>query len=229
MTLKKIRIYGKLRKFLGQNYFDADVASPADAIRFLLCNFPQVENHLTKHHYKIKMGDQDIPLEMLHLRGEEDIQIIPIAAGSGFIAPVFSIFSAGAAAVASVASAIPVVGGLASGVIGGIGAVAGAVGTAASAISSIPVIGGIASSVATSMAIDGVTSLLTPTQSVATSSASDSFSQNDPQAQASNFAFNGIANVSRSGVAVPIIFGERFVGSVIVSNGVDTIQVDGTA
>ena len=105
----------------------------------------------------------------------------------------------------------------------------GAVGTAATAISALPVVGGIASSIVTSVAIEGVTSLLTPTPSVPTSSASDAFSQNDPQMQASNFAFSGIANVSRSGVAVPIIYGERFVGSVIVSNGVDTVQVDGTA
>ncbi len=229
MTLKKIRIYGKLRKFLGQSYFDADVASPAEAIKFLLCNFPQVENHLSQHHYKIKMGDQDIPLDMIHLRGEEDIQIIPVAAGSGFIAAAFSVFSAGAATVASVASAIPVVGGLVGGAIGAVGTVAGAIGTAATAVAALPVVGGIASAVATSVAIDGVTSLLTPTPSVPTSSASDAFSQNDPQMQASNFAFSGIANVSRSGVAVPIIFGERFVGSVIVSNGVDTVQVDGTA
>ena len=229
MSLKKIKIYGKLRKFLGQSSFVADVASPAEALRFLLCNFPNLENHFYQHHYKIKMGNQEIPLEMLHLRGDDDIQIIPVVAGSGFIAAAFGAFSAGAAAVASVASAIPVVGGIASAAIGAVGTVAGAVGTAATFISNIPVVGGIASAVAQSVAIDGVTSLLTPTPPVPTFSAADSFSQNDPQMQASSFAFSGIQNVSRSGVPVPIIYGERFVGSIIVSNGVDTIQVDGTA
>ena len=175
------------------------------------------------------MGEQDIPLEMMHLRGKEDIQIIPIATGSAFVGAIFSAFSAGAAAVASVASAIPVVGGIASTAIGAVGAVAAGAATVATTIGAIPVIGSIASAVATSVAIDGVTSLLTPTPSVPTSSVSDSFSQNDPQVQASNFAFSGIQNVSRSGVPVPIIYGERFVGSVIVSNGVDTIQVEGTA
>jgi len=229
MTLKKIRVYGKLRKFLGQPCFEADIESPADAFKFLLCNFPSVENHFYQHHYKIKMGEQEIPLEMMHLKGKDDIQIIPIASGSGIIAAVASVFSAGAAAVATVASAIPVVGGIASAAIGAVGAVAGAVGTAATFVGNIPVIGGIASAVATSVAIDGVTSLLTPTPSVPTSSASDAFSQNDPQMQGTSYAFSGIQNVSRSGVAVPIIYGERFVGSVIVSNGVDTVQVDGTA
>ena len=35
MTLKKIKLYGKLRKFIGQTSFMADVASPAEAFRFL--------------------------------------------------------------------------------------------------------------------------------------------------------------------------------------------------
>lgn len=226
MTLKKIKVYGKLRKFLGESSFEADVDTPSQAIKFLLCNFPEVENHMATQFYKIKMGNQDIPLDLLHLKGEDDIKIIPIASGSiPAVAAVFGGISAGAAAVATAVSAIPVVGS----VVGAVGTVAGAIGTGITAIGALPVVGGIASSIVTSVAIEGVTSLLTPTPSVPTSSASDAFSQNDSQAQASNFAFSGIANVSRSGVAVPIIYGERFVGSVIVSNGVDTVQVDGTA
>lgn len=230
MSLKKIKVYGKLRKFLGESCFEADVDTPSQAVKFLLCNFPSVESHMANQLYKIKMGDQDIPLDLLHLKGEEDIKIIPIASGSvPVVAAVTGAFSAGAAVVATAASAIPVVGGIASTAIGAVGTVVGAVGTAATAVAALPVVGGIASSIVTSVAIEGVTSLLTPTQSVASSSTSDAFSQNDPQLQASNYAFSGIANVSRSGVAVPIIYGKRFVGSVIVSNGVDTVQVDGTA
>tara|TARA_R100000388_G_C7233810_1_gene156473 strand:- start:25 stop:717 length:693 start_codon:yes stop_codon:yes gene_type:complete len=230
MSLKKIKVYGKLRKFLGESSFQADVDSPSQAVKFLLCNFPEVESHMAKQFYKIKMGNQDIPLDLLHLKGSDDIKIIPVASGSvPVVAAVTGAISTGAAVVASAASAIPVVGGVASAAIGALGTAAGALGTAATAVASLPVVGGIASAVATSVAIDGVASLLTPTQSVPTSSAAEAFSQNDPMMQASNYAFSGIQNVSRSGVAVPIIYGERFVGSIIVSNGVDTIQVDGTA
>ena len=230
MTLKKIKVYGKLRKFLGESSFEADVDTPSQAIKFLLCNFPEVESHMANQFYKIKMGKQDIPLDLMHLKGEEDIKIIPVASGSvPAVAAVFGGISAGAAAVATAVSAIPVVGGIAGAAVGAVGAVAGAVGAGVTAVAALPVVGGIASSIVTSVAIEGVTSLLTPTPSVPTSSASDAFSQNDPQMQASNFAFSGIANVSRSGVAVTIIYGERFGGSVILSNGVDTVQVDGTA
>ncbi len=230
MSLRKIKVYGKLRKFLGESSFEADVDTPSQAIKFLLCNFPEVESHMATQFYKIKMGNQDIPLDLMHLKGEEDIKIIPVASGSlPAVGAIFSGIASGAAVAATAVSAIPVVGGVVGGVLGVGAQVIGAVGAAASVVGALPVVGGIASSVVTSVAIEGVTSLLTPTPSVPTSSASDAFSQNDPQMQASNFAFSGIANVSRSGVAVPIIYGERFVGSVIVSNGVDTVQVDGTA
>ena len=230
MSLRKIKVYGKLRKFLGESSFEADVDTPSQAIKFLLCNFPEVESHMATQFYKIKMGNQDIPLDLMHLKGEEDIKIIPVASGSlPAVGAIFSGIASGAAVAATAVSAIPVVGGVVGGVLGVGAQVIGAVGAAASVVGALPVVGGIASSVVTSVAIEGVTSLLTPTPSVPTSSASDAFSQNDPQMQASNFAFSGIANVSRSGVAVPIIYGERFVGSVIVSNGVDTVQVGGTA
>ena len=39
-----------------------------------------------------------------------------------------------------------------------------------------------------------------------------------------SYNFSGISNVSRAGIAIPCIFGEVFVGSINVSNGIDTIQ-----
>lgn len=233
MTLKKIRVYGKLRKFLGEAFFEADVDTPSQAVKFLLCNFPEVESHMASQFYKIKMGDQDIPLDLIHLKGIDEIKIIPIASGSvPVVAAVGSVISAGAAVVATAATAIPVV--ATAGVIGAtatkaVGAISRSVGAAGRAPTPQPVSGGVSSAVASSVALEGTTSLITPTPSVPSSSASTPFTQNDPLVQASNYAFSGIANVSRSGVPVPIIYGERFVGSIIVSNGVDTVQVDGTA
>ena len=50
----------------------------------------------------------------------------------------------------------------------------------------------------------------------------------DPLAQGS-YAFSGITNVSVSGIPVPIIYGEVFTGSIVISSGVDTVQIEGTA
>ena len=213
MQLKKIRIYGRLRKFLGQPYFEAAVSSPAEAVRFLLANFPEVEKHMADQFYKIKMNNLEIDLDFIGMKGQGDIQIIPMASGSGFLAPVIGgIFSAGAA--------------VASAAVGAATAVGGAAIAAAGAISSIPVIGSIATSFATDLVIGGITSLIAPTPSVPTGNVSDSFSQNDPEAAAS-FGFSGISNVSVAGVAVPIIYGEVFTGSVVISSGIDTVQVEG--
>ena len=44
-----------------------------------------------------------------------------------------------------------------------------------------------------------------------------------------NFSFSGIQNTSRAGVAIPIIYGEIFSGSLVVSAGIDTVQIRGTA
>ena len=56
MSLRKIKVYGKLRKFLGESSFEADVDTPSQAIKFLLCNFPEVESHMSTLFYKIKIG-----------------------------------------------------------------------------------------------------------------------------------------------------------------------------
>jgi len=44
-----------------------------------------------------------------------------------------------------------------------------------------------------------------------------------------NFSFSGIQNTSRAGTAIPIIYGEIFSGSLVVSAGIDTVQIRGTA
>ena len=210
MQLKKIRVYGKLRKFLGSSYFEAAVSSPAEAVRFLLCNYPEVEEHMCKQYYKIKMNNNDITLDFLSMKGKGDIQIIPVATGSGpLFAIVGSVVSAGVAVVSTA------------------GAIAAEVGTSG-------VIGSIATAVVTDVAVEGITSLIAPTPEIAPPvEVVDPIPQNDvvvPDQRAQNsFGFSAITNISRAGVAVPIIYGEVFTGSVVISAGIDTVQIEGTA
>lgn len=65
--------------------------------------------------------------------------------------------------------------------------------------------------------IGGVTQMLAPTEQV-------TYPTSDSNIKDSNYSFNGIANISRAGVTLPVVYGEIFVGSVLVSNGVDTAQ-----
>ena len=49
-------------------------------------------------------------------------------------------------------------------------------------------------------------------------------SEDNPQL---SFSFSGVQNTSRAGTPVPIVYGEIFTGSVVISAGVDTNQVEG--
>ena len=88
MQLKKIKVYGKLRQFLGKPYFMAAVKSPQQAMSFLIANFVGVQKHMNDQIYKIKMGGRVITEEYLSMSGQGDIQIIPIATGSAFFVPI---------------------------------------------------------------------------------------------------------------------------------------------
>ena len=72
------------------------------------------------------------------------------------------------------------------------------------------------------MAINGVTNMLFPQQQPNVGDVSSGLSETDTRV---NYSFSGIQNVSRSGVCVPLIYGEVFCGSIVVSSGTDTAPV----
>ena len=199
MQLRKLTVYGRLRQFLGQSHFEVAVNNPRQAFAFLIANFPKVENHMANQLYKVKMGDLEITEDLIELKGNGDIKIIPIAVGAKGLA--VGLLSTGFAAEVGV-------------LVGG-----GLLGTIVSSGLSI---------VGTSLIQQGVTSLIAPTPNQSNVLASDSLSDNDPNVQ-TNFGFNSITNTTRAGVPVPIIYGQVFTGSIVISSGIDTVQVEGTA
>ena len=88
------------------------------------------------------------------------------------------------------------------------------------------ILGSIITAVGTSLIVDGVTSMLSPQPPSMSPSGMDA---TDPASLASNYSFSGITNISKSGVPINLIYGEVIVGSVTVSNGIDTVQVRGDA
>lgn len=202
MNLKKIKVYGKLRQFLGQSYFEAAVKSPQQAFAFLKANFEGVEKHMNDQLYKIKMGGRVVTEEFLTMSGQGDIQIIPVATGAG--------------------PAIPIIGGII-----GIGAGAAAAATTLTGAAGFlvgTVLSTALTTVGTSMLIGGVTELISPTQPASNIS---QVGDTDPSIRGS-YSFSGIQNVSNAGVPIPIIYGSVFTGSVIISAGSDTAQVKST-
>jgi predicted phage tail protein len=69
-----------------------------------------------------------------------------------------------------------------------------------------------------SLVLGGVAQLLTPTPKVP----QGADKQDDPR---KSYSFSGVQNTSRAGTPVPIVYGETLVGSVVISAGIDTVQV----
>ena len=82
--LRKIKLYGKLAKFVGHRILEADVATAAEAVRFLVANWPELERHMVDQHYRVSVGTYDLDLEELHdPAGQQEIKIVPVMAGAG--------------------------------------------------------------------------------------------------------------------------------------------------
>ncbi len=82
--LRRIKLYGQLAKFIGKRVLHADVASAAEAVRFLLVNWPELEKHMADQHYRVSVGDYDLSLDEIgHPAGQQEIKIIPVVAGAG--------------------------------------------------------------------------------------------------------------------------------------------------
>ena len=182
--LRKIKLYGKLAKFIGHRVLEADVASAAEAVRFLLANWPELEAHMNDQHYRVSIGTYDLTAEELYdPAGAAPITFVPVVAGAGATARII----AGIALVA-IGLFVPGIGALGVKIIVAVGA---------------------------SLIFGGVAQLLTPTPKTGTD-------EGDPR---KSFSFSGIQNVSRAGVPVPVVYGETLVGSVVISAGIDIVQV----
>jgi predicted phage tail protein len=194
--LRKIKLYGRLAKFIGKRVLRADVATTAEAVRFLLANWPQLEGHMSDQHYRVSVGDWELTEDELgHPIGQQEIKFVPVVTGAGATGRII----AGVALIA-LASFVTF------GTLGGIVA-AGAINAA--------VFG-----VGVSLVLGGVAELLTPTPKIP----QGPDTQDDPR---KSYSFSSIQNTSRAGTPVPIVYGRCIVGSVVVSGGIDTVQVVG--
>ena len=60
--LRKIRLYGHLAEYCGQKVFEAVARTPAEAIRFLLCNYPELRSIMNAGHYTVAVGRHTLEL-----------------------------------------------------------------------------------------------------------------------------------------------------------------------
>ena len=82
--MKKIKLYGPLRKLCGVKEFEADVSNVDQIYSFLKVNYPQCQKHLLEAFYNIQMNNSDITFKNMVLKGEGEIKLIPMISGNFF-------------------------------------------------------------------------------------------------------------------------------------------------
>ena len=199
--LRTVKVYGHLAEHCGQSVFEALVRVPADAIKFLLCNFPELRSLMRDGYYKVAVGKFDLQLadhpEQLHypLADADVVKVIPVVSGAG---------GRGLGAVllgaALIGTAI---------VTGGTSLTFGAGGFSSVAGSSIG-LSVAAGNLGLALTLGGIAQMITPVPN------QPEISQADPSG---GFAFSGLQNVSQEGIPVPVVYGEMIVGSVVLSTG----------
>jgi predicted phage tail protein len=201
--LRKIKLYGELAKFVGHKEFEVKADTLAHAVSFLINNFEGVEKYMSPKHYQVKVGNYAVDeSELSHPIGQEDIHFIPVITGAG---RGFGKVLLGAALIGFVFLS----GGASFSLKQGLTFKEGLLGSAF-LNKSIAYVGGY-------LLLSGVSEMLFPMPQP------PSFeSEENPRL---SFSFGGTQQTGRAGTPVPLVYGEIFTGSVVISGGIDTEQV----
>tara|TARA_R100000742_G_C4270394_1_gene89084 strand:- start:934 stop:1533 length:600 start_codon:yes stop_codon:yes gene_type:complete len=196
--LKTVKLYGDLKEITGHSELDANVSNVGDAIRFLLMNWPQLEAHMNKQEYQVLTDGTDIGEEEIHYPVSEEIKIVPVIRGAGGNTGkiIAGVILIGIA-IAAPGAGLWLKGSLGFGAYGGsaIYAAAGNIGIA--------------------LLLSGVAGLLFPMPK-------DKEDDQDPRI---SFDFGGTSNTARAGSTHPVVYGEIFTGSTVISMNLTTDQV----
>jgi predicted phage tail protein len=223
--MKVVKVYGALRKKLGQCRFEFDVDTPAQALKALCVNFRGLEKWLLDSEqdgvsYRVTIGKEKITQDssahlILPWSEREVFSITPVIVGAG--GGVGQIF-AGIGLVALAILAAPIGGGF-------LGLGAGAFGsTAAGAVSGFT-LGAAAStaigSIGAALLVGGIAQAISPSPVQSTSI----LERGREAAKLESFTFSGIVNTAKQGLPVPIVYGRAYVGSAVLSSGLDVDQL----
>ena len=205
--LRKVKLYGELAKFVGHEEFEAVVKTTAEAVKFLITNFPKLEAYMSDKYYQVLVGDTELDEEQIHDPiGKSEIHIVPVITGAGGNS--FNRILLGGALIGA-SFLFPGAGLFGKSAFGMFGPLnAGTIGT-------LTTVGTALSAVGAGMVLNGVSEILFPLPT-------PEEQEDDPRI---SFNFSGVQNTSRAGTAHPIVYGEIVTGSVVISASVDTNQV----
>jgi predicted phage tail protein len=215
--MKVVKVYGALRKFLGGRCrFEFEVDTPAQAIKALCVNFPDLEQWLIKSDwgYRVtvgreRIGPENAELVCLPWSEREVFSIAPVIAGAGQGAG--QIF----AGIGLIALSFLLPGAGLFGAASLFGATAATAGTAGV----LTTLGTLISGIGASLVLGGVAQMISPQPSISP------LIRGKDAARLESFSFSGINNTSQQGLPVPIAYGRVFAGSAVLSAGLDVDQL----
>ena len=212
--MKVVKVYGALRKRLGQCRFEFDVATPAQAIKALCVNFPGLDKWLVDSEkdgvgYRVAVSKEKVTEDNLvslamPFSDKEVFSITPVIAGAG---RGFGQFLLGAALITAGIFLAP------AAAAGGGFFTAGATGTTLSTMGYVSLAVG---NLGISLALGGIAQAISPQPEPPSL---------DEAVQLESFTFSNVVNTSRQGMPCPIAYGRLFVGSAVLSSGLDVDQV----
>jgi len=201
--MKKIKVYGQLKNFLGQSTFYFDVCTASEAIKALCVNFKGLEKWLIDNDqngiaYKVKVGTEEI--------GEDNINDLALPLGTKEVFSITPVITGAGRGFGRILTGAILIG---AGFLVGGGFLGGALAKNLGAITALKKYGLL-------MAISGVADLLSP---------QPDFPEMNQATQLQNFSFSGITNVSQVGTVIPVVMGRAFCGSSVISSSLDVDQV----
>jgi|TARA_R100000482_G_scaffold49289_1_gene17452 predicted phage tail protein len=204
--MKVVKVYGALRKRLGRCRFEFEAATPAQALKALCVNFPGLDKWLIDSEkdgvgYRVMVGKErvadDLNVLAMPWSEQEVFSITPVIAGAGGVGRIVL-------GAALIATAVLVPGlGTTLGTVGIFGSTFGVVSAGIGAIGA-------------GMVLTGVADIISPQPSLD--------SGLDEAVQLESFTFSNVVNTSKQGLPVPIAYGRVFVGSAVISSGLDVDQ-----
>ena len=201
--LRKIKLYGEIANFVGHKEFEVKVETLSHAVSFLINNFAGIEEYMNPKYYQVKVGNYSIDeTEIHHPIGKEDIHFVPVIQGAG--RGLGKILLGGALIALSFG-------------VGGVFANPLAFGAKGFGFASAGLGAKAAFGIGAGLLLSGVSDMLFPVPKLP-----DFNSEQDPRI---SFNFSGTQQTTRAGTPVPLVYGEIFTGSVVISGAVDTEQV----
>jgi predicted phage tail protein len=223
--MKVVKVYGALRKRLGQCRFEFEAATPAQALKALCVNFPGLDKWLLDSEkdgvsYRVTIGKErvidDLSPLVMPWSEKEVFSITPVIAGAG---RGFGTIAAGIGLI-TLAILAPGAGfALSAGGFTTTGAAATMVAAPGFALASGLAV--IAGNIGIGLVLLGVAQVLSPQPQFS------KLGELEESAELESFTFSNVVNTSKQGLPVQIAYGRVFVGSAIISSGLDVDGVRG--